>query len=326
MRHSIFLCIDVGGTKLDYSFVEYTLRGRTCLLDGCLFCAELTDFQDAFLKLLGKSPAKVDAVCIAAAGPVRNESISFTNLDWHIDAGELRKNGVFEQLVLVNDLTAMMWGLPDLAEHECRTLKPGEPHGGTRVVVAPGTGLGIGIGVETGSGLVCIPSEGGHVSFSPRTAVERDLLAFVGQDVQHVSAELVCSGLGLGTLFRYLVQGSPCPESLAYKALGPWLRQQIEEDSECRSIVRQTYTLFFDLLAEVCGNVAVTCLPGAGIYLAGGLMAKLAMYMDQERFIQRFLDRSVQKEVLEDIPLYQITRKNSVLLGCEKLLVSRMFS
>jgi glucokinase len=324
MCNSIFLCIDVGGTKLDYSFVEYGLAGRTCLSDGRLFCAEFTAFQDIFLELLSKSPGNVSGVCIAAAGPVRNNSISFTNLDWHIDADSLRKNSGFKQFILVNDLTAVMWGLTDLAEDEYRTIRSGDPYGDTRVVVAPGTGLGVGIGVETASGLVCLPSEGGHVSFSPRTELERDLLSFLEQETEHVSAELVCSGIGLGTLFRYLTRNNPCPAQLDYQVLGPWLWQQITEDGEYSHVARQTYTLFFDLLAEVCGNIAVTCLPGAGIYLAGGLMAKLSSFMDRERFIQRFLNRSVQQELLTAMSVYQVTHKNPALLGCEKLLAANL--
>ena len=320
MQDTLSLCIDVGGTKLEYSFVEQTAMGRNCILEGRLLCAEFSAFHDAFHWLLEQVPLPVNQVCIAAAGPVHNESILFTNLDWHIDVQEIRRNFGLKKVILVNDMTAVMWSLGSLAAADYVTVKYGDPQGDTNLVVAPGTGLGVGIGVHISSGMVCLPSEGGHVSFSPRTEIERDLLVFLSSDKQHICAESVCSGIGLGALFRFLSKDNPCDEKVDYHGLGPWLQQQVDGTGEYHALALQTYSLFFDILAEVCGNLAVTCLPRAGIYLTGGLMVKLSPFMDRERFMVRFLDRSIQKELLNSIPIYQISHKNAALVGCERLL------
>ncbi len=321
MQNNILLCLDVGGTKLEYRCVEMTPARRSCLAEGRVLCSEFADFYGAIHWLFQQISLPVTQVCIAAAGPVHGDALSFTNLDWRIDAGKIQKDFGLEKVVLVNDLTAVIWSLQSLPASDFVALKEGHVQGDRVLVVAPGTGLGVGIGVRTESGLVCIPSEGGHVSFSPRTRAERELLAFLSIENHHVSVESVCSGLGLGALFRFVTKENPCEEKLDHHALGPWLSLQVAENGAYGPAVLQTYNLFFDVMAEVCGNLAVTCLPGAGIFLAGGLMPKLSAFMDRERFTRRFLDRSVQKEVLETIPISEISNPNPALIGCENLLL-----
>lgn len=320
MPESLALCLDIGGTKLDYRFLDISSGQCATVLEGRLLCSEFLAFTDALHWLLGQVMLPVDRVCIAAAGPVFKGVISFTNLDWQIDKLKIQQKFALKSLILVNDLAAMMWSLQSLTGKEQIVVKDGDVTGQTKIIVAPGTGLGVGIGVETGHGLVCLPSEGGHVSFSPRNKLELELLEFMAMDGGHVGAETVCSGLGLGALFRFFTVDSPCNEKLDYHGLGPWLKEQVDGKGEWSAIALQVYGLFFDLLAEVCGNLAVTCLPDGGIYLTGGLMAKLAPFMDRKRFITRFLDRSVQKNVLESMKISQIVHVNPALVGCQVLL------
>lgn len=317
MADSLFLCMDVGGTKLDYRFVD-SCGGAVG--SGRLLCREFSNFSEALQTLIDGIKQQVDSVCIAAAGPVLHGSLSFTNLDWHIDQAKIKSGFAFKRVVLVNDLTAMMWGLGSFGAKSQRVIKPGSVSEGVKIIVAPGTGLGVGVGVEDATGLVCIPSEGGHISFSPRTVRERELLAFMAKRGEHVSAESVCSGRGLGALFRFLTADNPSAETLDDLALGPWLKQQVDNRTPYASVAVQTYQLFFDLLAEVCGNLAVTCLATGGVYLAGGLMDKLGPYMDKDRFIARFVDRSVQKGVLESMAIMQLHHANPALVGCQVLL------
>lgn len=327
MAESICLCIDVGGTKLDYRFIRFDGGGgggggAVIVNKGRLLCAEFPSFNRALKSVMGQVQDTVDSVCIAAAGPMQDGRICFTNLDWVVDSSELSALFGFKRCIVINDLTAVTWSLQELSSGDYVEIKSGFPQeAGVQLVVAPGTGLGVGFAIAGPSGITCMGSEGGHVSYSPRTAIERQLLAFLSHGEQPVSAEAVCSGLGLGNLFRFLTREDPCPSSdLPYTALGPWLQEQVAGDLHYKAMALATYELFFDHLAEVCGNLAVTCLPTGGIYLAGGLMAKLVPFMDQQRFIARFRHRSVQKTLLDEIPISLLLHTNPALVGCEKMI------
>lgn len=322
IQKTVSLCIDVGGTKLEYCFVSQGKEPFKGIPDGRLLCCDFKSFYQALDALVAEAPAQVQNVAIGAAGPVHSGTVSFTNTDWSIDLNIIKQRFGFERTVLVNDLSGLVWGIDGLQPSGMLTLKDGDCSGGIKVVVAPGTGLGVGIGIGTDAGFTAMPSEGGHISFSPRSQEERDLLAFMAISLGHVSAESVCSGIGLGALFRFITRDNPCTDSLDHHGLGPWLFEQVESEGEYCGQALKVYQLFFDLLAEVCGNLAVTALPDGGLYLAGGLMGKLAPFMDKERFIKRFMDRSVQQSLLESVAILQIVHPNPVLVGCNRMLLA----
>ena len=91
---------------------------------------------------------------------------------------------------VVNDFAALSMSVPSLADADLEQV------GGTRVspdavigLVGAGTGLGVGGVIPDAGRWKVLPSEGGHVAFSPSNAREQAILAYCWTKWDHVSAE-----------------------------------------------------------------------------------------------------------------------------------------
>lgn len=114
--------------------------------------------------------------CFAVAGPVTNNSVSFTNRkEWSINGDDIQQTFNIKTVKLVNDFVAVGYGLLTLNEEkECVQLQnapkvPGAP------IACIGAGTGLGecfLTLGPNSQYVCYPTEGGHTEFAPRSLVK----------------------------------------------------------------------------------------------------------------------------------------------------------
>jgi glucokinase len=191
--------------------------------------------------------------------------------------------------------------------------------------VAPGTGLGAAFTCPAGKHSAVQATEAGHLSFAPRADIEMQLFSFLKQQHEHVSFEMVCSGMGLENIFSFLeASGVPVAEDLAIQrrkghALAPLLSERaLDEELDCL-ISRRTYELFFDILAEFCGNLAMALVPGAGIYLGGGMLSWLLPLLDAQRFASRMDNRGKMQSLAAAIPVFLINHPRPALLGAYRI-------
>src|SRR6185437_934900 len=97
-----------------------------------------------------KPDAPLTAAAFAVAGPVHNEEISLTNLQWHFTAADLQTGLNVAQAHLLNDFEAIAYAVPLLGPNDLMDIgvfpKTTENVGQKQVVgiVGPGTGLGVG--------------------------------------------------------------------------------------------------------------------------------------------------------------------------------------
>ena len=104
----------------------------------------------------------------------------------------------------INDLGATGHSIEHLPPEEFCVLNVGKPEpGGTRALLAAGTGLGQSFLVWNGQRYQVVPSEGGHCDFGPRDAFEDELLHWLRGKYGRVSYERVLSGPGLADLYRF---------------------------------------------------------------------------------------------------------------------------
>src|SRR5258708_15701080 len=104
------------------------------------------------------------------AGPVINGTVRATNLPWIVDTKALIKELDVPHVVLLNDLGATGHSIEHLPPEDFCVLNPGKPEpGGTRALLAAGTGLGQSILVWDGGRYRGVPSEGGHSALAPPT-------------------------------------------------------------------------------------------------------------------------------------------------------------
>ena len=85
---------------------------------------EVASFEAAFARWRERSciQERLDAIAIAAAGPVAGERVRITNLDWTLDARTIERTCNVERCLLVNDVTAIAWALPSLSGADVREL------------------------------------------------------------------------------------------------------------------------------------------------------------------------------------------------------------
>ena len=254
---------------------------------------------------------RVTRVVLAVATPVEGDEIAFTNSPWRFSRRALRAELGLERLLVINDMVAHAAVLPHLDPSDCRTIREnGAAADRPAAVIAPGTGLGIAMLVPCGARPLALPSEGGHSSFAPADARERALLALVEADRGHVSYERFVSGPGLLLLARGLARldGASC------EARTPPEVTALAREGACPHC-REAVARFSALLGAFAGDVALTLGARGGIHLSGGLLLALDTLFDARAFLRRFTAKGRLAWYLERIPVRQIVRTDTGLLG-----------
>jgi glucokinase len=313
-----FIAGDIGGTK---TLLRISAEDGVPLLQKSYSSADfsgLTEILDEFLREAGAP--KVVAACLALAGPVSGRRVKLTNLPWEVDADALAARFSIPHISLINDFEAVGHGIAALEPDDLLTLQVGEPQAqGIRVVVGAGTGLGVAWLSWMKGGYAVHPSEGGHMDFAPADATQYALLKYLQQRHGHVSYERIVSGPGLVAIFEFLRDselGLPSVqliaamgESDAAAAITRFAQQGNEP------IAQMTLDLFVRVYGAFVGNLALLALPRGGIYVAGGIAAKIATSMRSGDFMRAFHDKGRYTGLLETLPLHIVTNPQVGLLG-----------
>jgi glucokinase len=211
----LLLAGDVGGTKTSLSLVkaedpEHSLYSRRYASQNY---SSLTPLVQEFLaqarQELGRDPQPA-AACFAVAGPVVEEKsggqrAKITNLSWSLHSSQLTAELGIPRLALINDFSAVGYGVLALRDAELETLQAGERQPRAPIgVIGAGTGLGQAYLTWGEGGYQVYPSEGGHVDFPPRTPLEWELLQYLQQRYGRVSTERVVSGQGIVAIYQFL--------------------------------------------------------------------------------------------------------------------------
>lgn len=299
------LAADVGGTNLNLALMAGGRRRPRLLRRGRYPTASVPSIVEPVRSFLAECagaglPGRVQAACVAAAGPVEGGRIPITNAPWDVDARALEAElGV--PVRLINDFSAVAHGVLLLDPSDPSELLP-IPHAdgslptptpeGTLLLVGAGTGLGVGyITREEGVARVH-PSEGGHMGL-PMTGEETFALwrhlrnRYPGPP----GAEAAVSGKGIANIFGFLVASGRCPTTDAVRAI-----LDLPEEERPAAIARgedpasrHAMDLFVEIFARVCADLAAVFLPRGGLYLAGGIPAKNAVrFLENNKFITAF--------------------------------------
>ncbi len=319
---SKLLVADIGGTKTDYAIVDVDDSAFAPVAQGTLENKEYTSCEDVVAACLDGFDGQIDFLSLAVAGPVTRQQVSFTNLPWKAASTALKERFGFRDVLLVNDLVAFAEGVNLLESRDVEVVKPGVNKAkASKLVVAPGTGLGAAFCLGEDQGATIQATEAGHLSFTPRNEVEIQLHRFLHDKHGHVSFEMICSGTGLGNIFSFLkekgvvISGELEAQLGNSLPLGPLLSSlALDEKVDC-PISTKTFEIFFDTLAEFCGNLSVTVLPEGGIYLGGGMLQFLAPLLNTERFIDRFTSRGQMSSLVESFSINLISYPHTPLLG-----------
>lgn len=316
----MILAGDVGGTKCNLALFSEKNGSLTTVFKKRFASKEFAQF-DLIVKEFSRLAAPhlssdpVIAAGFGVAGPVIKNQVRATNLPWMVDARILEHELQVAKIVLMNDLGATGHSIEHLAPDEFCVLNPGRPEpGGTRALLAAGTGLGQSILVWDGQRYRIVPSEGGHSDFAPHTEQQIELLRFMRRRYPQVSWELILSGRGFRTIHEFLSStvkhasfedpdADPAPE-ITSKGLA----------KTCPVCV-ETLDLWTAIYGAEAGNLALKVLALGGVYVAGGIAVKIIDKIKDGTFFKAFKDKWHFENLLANIPVSVVLNESAPLMG-----------
>ena len=320
-----FLLIDAGGTKTSVHQYELSKKIFQPIRSKTYYNKEFKDFYSLLEEYLMEFSFEFAAVAIAAAGVIKNNQVKLTNLDWEISKPILL-NKFFpyldkENLILLNDIEASAY-YPPSAQGQNTLVEISSSKNpavqGTYSVISVGTGLGTAYATchkSSGEYLVS-PAEAGHANFAPASSEQWDLYAHFRRKLpidQAISNEFFLSGEGLIRIYLYLIQEKNiCSDQSFFNSSTYDIRDLAEKgDKTALEAVR----IFFEILAGVSMNIALTLVPARGIFFSGGMITSFSKFLDKEHFSYTFCRNTKMKDLLEKIPLYIIQSPDTPILG-----------
>jgi glucokinase len=320
----VILAGDVGGTKilleagdLRSGRWEPLIARRYLIADFDHICAVIERFM-AELDAVKPPRARLTAAALGVAGPVQGNKVKMTNRGWSVDGDMIARRFAIPRVRIVNDLAAGARGLGALSARDFITLQPGkaapdEP----RVVLGVGTGLGVAYLVPGGKHHQVVPGEGGHVGFSPASEQQAELWRALASTRARVEAEHVCSGIGISNIYGFLRRDGDCPAGAPERADPAWVSQRAMEKSDATCVA--ALDLFAECLGNVAGDHALAVMARGGVYLAGGVIAKIAPAFNAERFRAAFCAKSLFSAQMMRIPVKLVRNERMALLGAAQL-------
>ena len=304
------LVADIGGTNARFALVQdaHSLP----VLNSTASVKDFKSIGDAIDEVvLAKTSLLPKTIILAIAGPLEREKIKLTNADWTFSPKDLIERFNLETAVIMNDFSAQALATIAIdAEHLIEIgegrIDPDKP----KVVVGPGTGLGVASIVRAEGKWIILASEGGHTDLGPRSEREFQIWPNLKKDQGRMTAELAISGPGIENLYRAIkiTDGGKSADLSAAN-----ISQAALEKSD--PAAEEAVSLFFTLLGRLCGDLALTMLAQGGVYIAGGIAAKLADQIASGPFLEAYQDKSPNSAIVRSIGVQVITHPLAALEG-----------
>ena len=305
---------DIGGTNARFALADPDKVAFTRPLT--LKCAEFSSSVAAMKHYLDKVGASVpDAVCLAAAGPVIDASIKVTNNHWNLATDEIRQDLEVERVKLLNDFEAVAWSIPHIDAQYLEAVGQASqrdlPEGDFGIaIVGPGTGLGTGGLMRRDGRYIPVVGEGGHIGFAPKSKVQIEVLEVLREKFERVCLERLLSGGGIENIYWALhaLRGDQRAELSAAEVF-----KAAERGSD--PVAADATQLFFELLGQAAGDIALVLGAQDGVYLAGGIVKRYPKMLHISGFRNAFESKGHHRSMMERIPTKLITYGEPGLLG-----------
>jgi glucokinase len=314
MTASTLLIGDIGGTNARFALADP--EGPAFDRVVKLSCSEFPTAMEAIDHYLGQVGAGRPAgVCLAAAGPIVDGAVRFTNNHWRIDSGALKQQLGARSVRLLNDFQAIALSLPFLREEDLSPIGLArgklDPASDCPVgVLGPGTGLGVAGLLGRQGQLYPVVGEGGHRGFSPESGRQIEVLQILRERFERVSDERLLSGPGLVNIHQalQLLHGAP---GEPISAADIFARAEAREDRLAVEAVK----LFFEVLGQVAGDLALQLGAEQGVFIAGGIVKRYPELLAASGFRSAFELKGRHRSLMERVPTHLITHDDPGLLG-----------
>ncbi|WDP86312.1 MAG: glucokinase [Desulfobacter sp.] len=324
MNHPVFLAADIGATKTNICL--YTFPGRLVAYSPPVQfrTADFSGIEALVAQFLGSRKLDLCFCVLGVPGPVDNGRAHITNLPWVLDEKKIQSELNLRTVRIVNDLEATAYALTELKFKDIFTLSAGKKKGkGNKAILAPGSGLGESFLTWDGATYASFASEGGHGDFAPNSKIECDLFEYLQKKYGHVSYERVCSGQGIYNIYRFLKdqnhEKEPAWLTKEFKSAGTdpvplIIETALNTERECLICVK-TIMIFSVILGAEAGNLGLRVLAKSGVYLGGGLSAKVLPFLKEKAFVQAYYQKGRMSGLIKEIPLHVITIPTAGLIG-----------
>jgi glucokinase len=301
----LILAGDVGGTKILLEAGDFTSGRWQAVLARRYLLADYASMEEVLGVFLDEwkrerpPRARFTAAAIGVAGPCIGNCVTMTNRPWRLDGEKLASRFGFPRMTLLNDLEAAAHGLDALPPRDFVTWQEGKAvKGGNRVLLGVGTGLGVAYVVSprasapgttargaigsrpsaalAAAGMTVVAGEGGHVGFSPATPAQLELWSQIYAKHARVEAEHVACG---GALERDGVE------------------------------------VFSANLGNVAGDQALNVMATGGVFLCGGVVARIGPSIKKDVFSAAFVAKGAHSSILKRIPVRAIVNEKIALIG-----------
>lgn len=286
---------------------------------------------------------EINRCCIGAAGPVSRKRgyIKFTNLDLEISAKKILDNTMLNKVIMVNDFEAIGYSLDLLnlekdniqLKHLEEDLTAGCVPWNTSAVIGAGAGLGMCI-VPYNHSIhmhTPLPSEGGHIDFSPRDDFELELMEFLkrkaleNKDAQP-EFERLLSGKGMQHIYDFLRSRNSCEETDITRRInslkGNQKLHEIDINYDNDATCKKTIDLFINFYARAARTLALMSECYSGLFITGRIALLHLDRFQHDSFMEEFVLHDKRSDVLKKIPVYIITNRDTSLYGCCNVAVN----
>ncbi len=321
----MILAGDVGATKILLEVGETrsgkwvpALARRYETANAESFPAVLTAFLGEWNAVREKGQ-RITAAGFGAAGPMEDNKVKMTHRPLTVDGDAIESRFLIPKVRVVNDLAAAAHGLDGLGPRDFATVQQGKAAANeARVVMGIGTGLGIAYLVpDDNGGHRVVASEGGHIGFSPATARQLDLWRSIFSAHGRVGAEEIVSGTGLSHVLSFVRgEGAHAHGAREDHISAEWIAERAGKgDPACSGAL----DLFLECMGNVAGDHALAVMARGGVYLTGGVVARLYARLGDSRFCESFCAKGSLSAMLMKIPVRAVTNERVVLLGAGKI-------
>lgn len=311
------LIADIGGTYVRFACIF----GHSDDLSNVqkLTCADFKTPEDAINKYIENQNIKeLDAIYIAAAGPIIDDCIKLTNNTWELCASNLKKQYQVKHVALLNDFEAIAYSLPHLTEGQL--LQIGETkhipnqENFTFALIGPGSGLGIASLCCRNKYLFPLVTEGGHSSFAPENDIQYNLLRILLEKFNRVTNEDLISGPGLVNIYNSICE----LEAVDCLSCSPATIFSAAKDTS-DPIAKKVIHIFFEILGQAAGDLALTFGAYDGVFITGGIVQRYPEMLLNSSFRERFECKGKQNALLKKTPTWLITEEYPGLIGTNKI-------